>query len=134
MRGSSIFSTISFLKEVILRVLPTFSNLQNWYLELFDFISQPSMTIQFSRIVFGPILEFLRITERKICVFSAIEVFDPMKMLFESLTEEEILAFCLIIWLNSLIEKLVRDLLSSLCLGWSSSCLWIVKGERQPVM
>ena len=134
MRGSSIFSTISFLKEVILRVLPTFSNLQNWYLELFDFISQPSMTIQFSRIVFGPILEFLRITERKICVFSAIEVFDPMKMLFESLTEEEILAFCLIIWLNSLIEKLVRDLLSSLCLGWSSSCLWIVKGKRHPVM
>lgn len=66
-------------------------------MELFDFISQPSMTIQFSRIVFGPILEFLRITERKICVFSAIEVFDPMKMLFESLTEEEILAFCLII-------------------------------------
>lgn len=92
------------------------------------------MTIQFSRIVLADILQFLRITERIIFVFSAIEVFEPMKMLLESLADGEIFTFCLMILLNSLMEKFVRDLLNSLCRGWSSSCLWIVKGEREPVI
>lgn len=61
-------------------------------------------------------------------------VFDPMKMLLESLAEGDIFAFFLMTWLNSLTEKLERDFLSYLCLGCNSSCLWIVKGERQPVM